>query len=419
MKSLGLYYKTNSSIVCPHTNKDCPVKSKDTEKEIKKPDVQKVEIHCNLWKVQKIESSQKIFYDPEYDVFLDIGLKFAPCIKTLALYFPFSFTPERIIDLGDIIVQDQELCCLIFNEDVITTQSQDCFSIVKFRDKDKILWIYPIAKTNYECEDSQEQPIGTILHIDINSEIGSASDTNQEDSEYKNYTYIRFRINLTDEDLKSFKREELLSSDVIQSIFSKVEMYDFRINDKREINKKIDEQLKKDGYIPFRLSKVHFFLMCDTRNSIQQKSMKCKCRFLETEKWRRYLKQPIPQSLIAYHWTEKKQKELNIISSEKSEDKGFEVKWERKSLSNFRLFFMVTYPHRSWLQIIFYALLAIILGAFGSVLSTFICPSGTSVTIRIIAVVIGIILAVSILLTWYLIKRKCTVKFCNESSFGG
>lgn len=349
MRSLGFYYRNNKLAVCPCTNLPCPQNMQEAQKgDENGVDInEEAEIHCNLWKLQRPVSLFKKMKNPKYETLLDIGIMFTPNLNNLAIYLPFYITDDQIIDLGQTIIQDQELCCLIFNEEVETTHSDDCFSKVNFKNDNKALWIYPIASTNCECEPSKEISQGTILKISIKSTPDIKSNEDNNNQGIKDYVYIRFRIKLDEKDLSQFKRDELLSSDVIQSIFSKIEMYDFRINDRREINRKIDEQLRNDGYNTFRMKKVHFFLMCDNRNNIQKASMNFGSRFLETEKWRNYVNKPIPQSLIAYHWKDQPEKELFIDSEKKisvKEDIELNkyIRWERKNFSNFRLFFILS-----------------------------------------------------------------------------
>lgn len=439
MKSLGFYYSLSNNPICPKINKECPIgknarindsnngnkakedgndkaKIKDdctTNPEcIQRPEVYEAEVHCNLWKIQQKKSKIGIYKNPIYDFYLDIGLKFSPQIRYLSLYFPFVITNDKISDLGQNIVQDQELCCLIFNEDVVTTHGQGCFSRVVFKkvneDKES-LWIYHIGETNYKCETAQEEHRGTILRINIDSDPKDELTSDKSPQDTTEFIYIRFRINLTDSDLENFKREELLSRDIIQSIFSKVELYDFRINDKREINKKIDEHLQNEGYRPFRMSKVHFFLVCDTRNNVEKASMPYSSRFIETDKWNSYLRRPVPQSMVAYQWKDQREKELIVnqdkeISIRESIKLSNLIGWERKSFSNFRLFVMLTYPQRSITQILFYCLLVILLGAIGSLIASLILKN-------IWINMIGIFLIGGTLLLWILLKNRSSVKF--------
>lgn len=412
--------------MCPCTNLPCPQNVQEVKREDEKAvDIdEEAEIHCNLWKLQRPVSGFKKLLNPEYDALLDIGIMFAPNLNNLAIYLPFSITDDRIIDLGQTIIQDQELCCLIFNEEVETTHSNDCFSKVNFKNDNKSLWIYPIASTNCECEPSKEISQGTIVKISIKSTPNIKPDKDNYNQDIKNYVYVRFRIKLEATDLSQFKRDELLSSDVIQSIFSKVEMFDFRINDRREINRKIDEQLRNEGYSPFRMKKVHFFLMCDNRNNIQKASMNYGSRFLETEKWRMYINKPIPQSLIAYHWKDQPAKELFIDSEKKisvKEDIELNkyIRWERKNFSNFRLFFMLTFPHRANWQIVFYMLLALVLGSIGSIISSLLLPTSNIKDLNWYVFWIFITLIVGLFVIWIILKKLSSVKFFDESSIRG
>lgn len=421
MRSLGFYYNLSDDPICPKTMKECPVKinSNGNDKYGSSSKNDEAEIHCNLWKIQCNKTRFYKYKNPIYDYLLDVGIKFNPIIKKLALYFPFELTNEKITDLGQNMVQDQELCCLIFNEDVVTTHGKGCFSQVEFNrggERKESLWIYHIGETNYSCEVSKEKQTGTILKINIESNPDHGTNEQLDYSNFSEFIYIRFRIKLTDLDLRNFKREEALSKDIIQSLFSKMELFDFRINDKREINKKVDEHLQSNGYLPFKMTKVHFLLACDIRNNVEKASMPYSSRFIETDKWNSYLCQPVPQSMVAYQWKDQKNKEL-IVEQDKEIllKEGFKlsdyISWERSGFSNFRLFVMLTYPQRSMYQILFYCLLAIILGAIGSIVASLYMPSSGISNDFWLRVIIGILIVIGTLKLWMKLKNLNSVDY--------
>ena len=440
--------------------KDCPlVKAigKDYLKEDKNPS-NIVEIHCNLWKVlipQKIKS--RFFGNPKYNYYLDLGLMFDPAIRQLVFHLPFEFSTDDFKDLGTKLDQ-QELSSLIFNENVETSCSAGTFHVLQF--SNKRLFVYPLSNQNLEVfptteksETNQSIP-GTNLTITINStpdqtktgivnvvkkiiESKEHSETSDKaQSSVKNFIYIRFRLKLSSQQLNNIRREEFLSTDILQSIFSQNEMFDFRINDDREIDRKINEELASRSFFPFRISKVHFLFMCDTRNSVTTSSFPYITRFLETEKWGSYIDTSIPVCMLAHHWKDKKSKVVKIKSSEsievvdnleslsglyqlssytKQEDQqsnpNYILSIEKATFSSFKLFFMLSYPHKSWWQISFYTVIAIILGCLGSLMASTIFPNQNGIPYPVLATFLLVISIGALIYIWYRLKKRSEVTF--------
>lgn len=407
MRSIGVYYKSPVSEASPCENckfnidKDRTISFGDSnvsdEREI-------AEIHCNLWKIQ--QSDRSYLKSPKYSYYLDFGIKFSENVNSLSLYLPFETDVTNIIDLTEILSQNQELSSLVFNEDVQTTCSNGPFHSITINNE--TLFLYNIGETNLKKDSSKEIEKGSIISIDIHSKPNLPA-LNQNRN-----IYLRFRIHLNDKAIESFRRQELLSADIIQSIFSKLEMYDFRINDVREINKKVDEYLRFNHYRPFKMQKVHFFLMLDTRNALQQSSMKSESRFLETDKWQSYMATSciLPKNMIAYHWKDQKEKELEVDNTKIrglfDSELSSVIRWKRQPFSNFRLFFMVTYPHRCLLQIGFYCLLAIILGSIGSLIGSLILNQNS---LNSCWWVYSIVIPSIAVTTWIQLKRRSRVNF--------
>lgn len=413
MRSFGLYYKQEEEIEC--TKKDCPYLP--NREALSK---QTIEVHCNLWKVLKKRwPIYYVFCNPKYEYFLDFGLLFSPEIREIVLHLPFEFKEEGFEDLGKKL-DSQELSSLIFNENVKTSCSAGTFHMIQI--DDKIYYVYPLSSQNCkfppteETDDKKHRYKGTNLQITVTStpdksilpiisEKTTQGNANEKDDSKnkgqknpKTFFYLRFRLKLEEAQLKNIRKEEALSSDILQSIFSKNEMFDFRINDDREINRKIDEELRHKCYMPFEMTKVHFFFMSDTRNDVSNASSDYDTRFLETEKWEEYVDRRIPESMLAYHWKEKKERVVSI-QTEPMDVKGVDLfglnlfskipytnllaKFEKgnPTFSSFKLFFMLTYPHRSWVQILFYVLIVVFLGCLGSLGASYLfVDSTTSVT---------------------------------------
>lgn len=439
MRSFGLYYKKENPKVCPLVT--CPIVNQKVENLIDPNDKHQhegqeiIEVHCNLWKIlEKKGLRASMLKDDTYQYFLDFGLMFHPSIKEIVLHLPFEFHEQSLSDLGEKL-NDQEICSLIFNDNAQTTSSARNFHLITF--SGKRLLVYPISDQNLKFESTkeitsnkQEYP-GTNIIISIKSNPQEVLKELILGENIDNVRiYVRFRLILSENELRNIQKKEFLSTDIIQSIFSKNEMFDFRINDDREINRKLDEDLRSKSYLPFRMNKVHFLFMSDTRNPIVQASETYRTRFLETEKWSEYVGVPIPDSMLAYHWKDKKEKTLEIKSAfpinpvsfvsehihlilKQIPYKGmnYTVSDNEASYSTFKLFFMLTYPHRNWGQVLFYAFIAIFLGWLGSVFSSLMFNVESNwIRWCVFGGVFGLCLAI-IWFGWRGLKKKSRVNF--------
>lgn len=451
MRSFGLYYSVDStrnpSIKESNIAKD---KERKCLKDDQSSSIGIVEVHCNLWKMlEKKCIASSMLRDPKYLYFLDIGLMFNPSIRNIILHLPYKSELKDFTDLGEKLV-NQELCSLIFNENVKTQWTAGTYHAIEVGKKR--LYVYPLSAQNVKFDDPQEKSTAnhryasTNIHIKLNSdpqtsnpEVSSAKMIQLSESsstDIENFIYIRFRLSLSPQQLTNIKNEEFLTTDIIQSIFSKNEMFDFRINDDREIDRKIDEKLRFQGFMPFRMNKVHFLFMTDTRNSIINSSLPCQTRFLETEKWDSYVDCNIPECMLAHHWRDKKEKAIVLKPIFINEDTAipdsnrlvqkitktslsiaphiFPIYISQKSkdsFPSFKLFFMLTYPHRSWSQIWFYAIIAIVLGCVGSVIATFMFDSESSKFDRSFFLYFVGAAAVILLAFWGYLKHRSKVKF--------
>lgn len=438
MRSFGLYYQKEESNTCQL--EFCPILKQKVKSLINSEDKHLTpgndvaEVHCNLWKIPEKKSlTNSMLKDEKYKYFLDFGLMFHPSIKEVVFHLPFEFNEQNLSDLGEKL-NDQELCSLIFNDNAQTTSSSRNFHLIKFSNKN--LLVYPISSQNLIFKSTKENAgnskeyIGTNIFISIKTNPESV--LKDLASEHLNNVkiYIRFRLHLTDTELKNICKKEFISTDIIQSIFSKNEMFDFRINDDREINRKLDEELRSKSYRPFRMNKVHFLFMADTRNPVVKASKNFKTRFLETEKWGDYVGMPIPECMLAYHWKDKKEKTLelnnNLFLPNENEDSGlFQLLFiqipcrrinylaydKHSSFSAFKLFFMLTYPHRNWKQVFFYGFIAIFLGWIGSVLSSLIFTPCSRWVILLLIIITIIISGCIIWCSWRSLKKDSRVKF--------
>lgn len=65
---------------------------------------------------------------------------------------------------------------------------------------------------------------------------------------------------------------EHVSNDLLQAAFSQTDLFDLRFNEKREIDGKILEKMKSDGFKPLNFDKVHVFYIADTREDVENES---------------------------------------------------------------------------------------------------------------------------------------------------
>lgn len=333
MKSFGLYYKGD------------------------KPSEDAVEIHVNLWKI-------KSFNVP---YLLDFGLMISQSVKSIALFLPFKLNSNEkksdfnpIKDLGHILMENKDILSLVFNTRMqITNPSNGVYAKATDDEKGESFYIYKLGPTNFNCDTTKFEAEGTLLTIDLKSEPNDKNFTNDiknslgekqiQVEEKKEKVYLRFRIEVPS--LDNIKIKDNLSNDIIQSAFSKIELYDFRINDLRQYDAKIDEAIKTEGFTSYTFEKIHFLYMVNNREVIQDmNTMHKDCRFLEKSKWGDYLPNGINDiNFISYHWKKTK---------------------DKTNFSDFSLFFSATYPSRNWIQLLVSLDFIILLGFIGSFLCT-------------------------------------------------
>lgn len=161
---------------------------------------------------------------------------------------------------------------------------------------------------------------------------------------------MRFRIYV--ENIKEIVRTEILSNDLLQAAFSRMDLFDIRLNEKREIPSKVEEKMKKEQFDLCSFDKLHFFYIVDTHETIDNGiDIRKDSRLLENEQWFDY--EPHSNianvNYIAHHWKKKRE--------------------EDKPISHFSLFFSTIYPRLSVVRLAAYFSIVIILGWIGSMLS--------------------------------------------------
>ncbi|MEI8623501.1 hypothetical protein P4S67_02865 [Pseudoalteromonas sp. B137] len=273
-----------------------------------------VDLHINFWS-----------FDSEKVNYLDIGVlvksKKESISNNINIYFPFKITHDDYFsELGSLVCSDRELISAIFNTNISKTQADsknDIFKI-EFSPKNKLSFHTQILPETDDSEGgvklkafnentSISKERGTILKFP--SELFQSTDGKATDEEFRT-DYFRFRIKLSQDSKNILGPEYSPKGSFITNYFNSTEMIDFRINEPRNLPSKIRAKLNES----LKLKQVHFFLIRDANAEFKMSHSKYKrCRILENNIWKKYLKLGVPTS----HWWEEKLKKHCRISFSK------------------------------------------------------------------------------------------------------
>jgi hypothetical protein len=256
-----------------------------------------LEVHINFWNIKKRwEYIHLLPWVNRMDYVLDLGFKINNInnLSRLNIFFPSERIKENNIeDVGGILLRNNDLINLIFNEQY---QIHDA-NIPKqksVQDKDGKT-LFNIREIDFKSKGDftlNQKYGGTVLSLNIDS-------TN--DTECKN-RYIRIR--LINFDIKTFARIHNPRNWFFQSAFKTVETIDFRINEKRNYDSSLAEEIisKRE----FNIQKIHFLLMRNATDDFISPHVSFTCRELETNLWGHYFSKKYNlKNIIAYHWSEK------------------------------------------------------------------------------------------------------------------
>lgn len=268
------------------------------------------ELHVNYWKVPMRNGSYRRFLD--FGIFIN---EVANDINSVSFYFPFTVDAESLRDLGASISKS-ELLCTLFNNDFVVrningSPSYYCILPSANSDNSHPFWLYVLGENNFTVK--EVRPYGSIVTVRILSTPKKNGGIHPAASDKKPKRNLYFRFRVEDIPVDSIFYEENISNDFLQSAFSKTEMIDFRINEVREMNPKVFEEITKDKtFLPF--SKIHFFFVGSSEDEQIAGNTNFKdCRLLNYDRWQSYIGNEYDnkRKLIAYHWSwkgdEKKQ----------------------------------------------------------------------------------------------------------------
>lgn len=249
----------------------------------------KLDLHFNFWKLGKQQLLK------EYTYFLDIGLKVENFkgVAKVKMFFPFPLSRAAVTDLGSIISNSTDLVNAIFNEEFkIINIGHEKYRDLVHQESKKSFSIYTIdVKNDIEIK---EKYGGSIVELDTGA---------IKYSDIKDTCYFRFRITL--DSLKQFTHLYTPKYSFFQSAFSQTEIIDFRVNEKRNLDKSLLQEM--DGKGSFLINKVHFLLLRNAEdNFAYAHNDTSSCRVLEEKIWDEYIDIKYKEEkIIAYHWKKK------------------------------------------------------------------------------------------------------------------
>lgn len=263
---------------------------------------EKLDLHFNFWKIPNgTNKSSK---------FLDIGIKLSNTknIEFLKIYVPIKIKNSDFEDIVDKFITNPELLNAIFNENYrVTSDGTSKSSEIKDANNN---FVFNIYKTSTSDLDFEEKYYGTIISINIPKELKT--------------NYFRFRIK--GDFIKSLTTISKPTNSIFQSAFSEIEMIDFRVNEIRDLNHDLLEQIKEETLLP--IQKQHFFFICSKDEElIGNHQPFLSCRNLENYKWDDYVgnNNKKNQTYLAYHWKEKEVASVSTLIKTKYEKNNWKT----------------------------------------------------------------------------------------------
>lgn len=309
------------------------------------------ELHINIWKVQQghLRLAPKLY--------IDFGIMTSFRTDKMYLYLPFQIVGKPV-DLGKKLQDNREMLCTVFNENLLNeTQTNNCYSHVTAADNPNFFsfYLFQLGSENITTEiQEEENEKGTYIKIMRNGWYDNQEA--HEETDWDKKVYMRLRIEV--EEIKEIVRSEFVSNDLFQAAFSKVDLYDIRVNETREIHPKVCERMHNGNFELCKFQKIHLFYMADSREKVEnESSLKSDSRILEEGKWSNYEPQNDLHHAIflAHHWKRRKKDD------------------ESQYIGSFSLFFSTIYPHMHWLHLAAFLSVVVVSGWAGGMLEFDFC----------------------------------------------
>lgn len=275
MRSFGLWYKDNNE------SKNDPVFS----------------VHINFWS----ESVKKDSGTPDLDV--GIKIKNFKRVNELIFHCPFVIVEKEVKDLVPKLCK-LENANIVFNTDggIQTKKSYSVYSFKKNENEEKLL-LFPLTQDLEEIYylNEEDNKTDVVFNFSIFNEYLKNKDEFDEIDE----VYIRFRISSAE--LKNsiyFDCEP--SNKSFESAFSGTRIFDFKINEKRNLGSKTIAKIDLQKYLFPQIDNIHLLVMEPSSYDVESfANIQMTCRELEGELWDDYFGENINYSkgrVLAYHW---------------------------------------------------------------------------------------------------------------------
>ncbi|EOB3108579.1 hypothetical protein ACIJH7_000508 [Yersinia enterocolitica] len=262
------------------------------------------ELHINFWAI-----NSKKFY------FLDFGLSFkAPKDEqvtskgAICIYLPFKKNKEEFIDLSENLDRNKDLVTAIFNEYLINSGPiESKFLKIELTNKEML-----VMNTGLEFVDGtldkrvtiSDRNDGTLVAFNLKNCLSS-----EKDKEH----YIRFRLKLTEKEIREIVNIFQPNDSFLKSNLERTDIIDFRINEQRNLPAGISSNLAGAACTP---EKYHFFVI---RDIVDEPSLTGKdfqgSRILESTTWKKYFAENISfgkQDPMIYHWKVKAKEDTRL-----------------------------------------------------------------------------------------------------------
>lgn len=277
-------------------------------------EISDAELHFNFW---QFSSKKNVFQD-----FLDVGIKIEKIsvFESIHLFVPFVLNEGDVWDLGKTITKSTRLLTAIFNEfSTVGTENAKLVQVNLRKESDsseESFKVYIMDGANnitlnpgIEGEGNKKVTVGTTITIKI-------SNIKHDDVIP---VYLRIRIKFSSQRiLRKILHQHVPKDSWLQSSTVKKQFVDFRLNEKRNLPKTIQE-LCLDNFL--KITKIHFFLMREFADEpMRSDPVESGYRVLESDTWSEYVcdKPNIGlDHMIAYHWKicPKKDKNENYVNS--------------------------------------------------------------------------------------------------------
>lgn len=250
-----------------------------------------IEIHVNLWKVQKNIKEEFIF---------DFGFLISDITLVKDIYFYVPFKVEEHKDLGEKVLRNHQLAGAIFNEmcNISTVRVGKRINI-KTGESETLrdFMFYSLGSDQIEVSDVNDNHYGNLLILHLGN-ILSANEISQnmEIENIKNY-YFRFRMKTNKKNLKLVRNQDFDQS-IFSNAFTRTEIIDFRINDIRTCSEQIKEKYGSNH--KFNIKKINYLLLRNFNDEFIYHDGNVKSRILENDLWDAYIEE-LHEDLIAYH----------------------------------------------------------------------------------------------------------------------